>query len=262
MQNTEIKLFENHEFGVVRVVEINGEPWFVGKDVAIILGYVDTYGALKSHVDDEDKQNCQNNGFESNRGLIVINESGLYSLIISSKLPTAKKFKRWVTSDVLPSIRKTGNYISDKERLQLQLFSDDKLIVANAHKELVELEKAPLIAKIEEQAPDVAFAKAIGDSEGLIYISDLAKILRQNGVDIGGNRLFDWLRDNGYLIKRKGQTRNLPTQRSIDLGVLRMVEKPGEDYYGNPVINRRAKVTPKGQRYFLDKFLVLEVKGA
>ena len=124
MNNVELKLFNNHDFGSIRAVRINGEPWFVGKDVATILGYVDTYGALKNHVDNEDKQNCQHNSFESNRGLMIINESGLYSLILGSKLPNAKKFKRWVTCEVLPSIRKTGNYISDKERLQLQLFSD------------------------------------------------------------------------------------------------------------------------------------------
>ena len=109
----EIKVFENPEFGKVRTIEIDGEPWFVGKDVAGILGYQDTFGALKKHVDDEDKQNCQNDSFESKRGLMVINESGLYSLILSSKLPTAKKFKRWVTSEVLPSIRKTGSYSTD-----------------------------------------------------------------------------------------------------------------------------------------------------
>ena len=106
----ELKVFNNPEFGKVRTVEINGEPWLVGKDVALALGYSDTFGALKKHVDDEDKQNCQNDSFETPRGMTVINESGLYSLVLSSKLPGAKKFKHWVTSEVLPSIRKTGHY--------------------------------------------------------------------------------------------------------------------------------------------------------
>ena len=106
----ELQIFQNPEFGEVRTVSIDGEPWLVGKDVATALGYVDTFGTLKKHVDDEDKQNCQNDSFESPRGMTVINESGLYSLVLSSKLPTAKKFKRWVTSEVLPTIRKTGSY--------------------------------------------------------------------------------------------------------------------------------------------------------
>lgn len=109
-ESKELQIFKNPEFGEVRTVNIDGEPWLVGKDVATALGYVDTFGALKKHVDDEDKQNCQNDSFESPRGMTVINESGLYSLVLSSKLPTAKKFKRWVTSEVLPTIRKTGSY--------------------------------------------------------------------------------------------------------------------------------------------------------
>ena len=108
-----IKVFENSEFGKVRTVILNDEPWFVGKDVATALGYADSFGALKKHVDTEDKQNCQNDSFESPRGMTVINESGVYSLIISSKLSTAKKFKRWVTSEVLPSIRKHGAYMTE-----------------------------------------------------------------------------------------------------------------------------------------------------
>lgn len=106
----ELKIFENEAFGKVRVIEKNNEPWFVGKDVAEILGYSDTFGALKKHVDQEDRQNCQNSSFESNRGLTIINESGLYALILSSKLPVAKQFKRWVTSEILPAIRKNGSY--------------------------------------------------------------------------------------------------------------------------------------------------------
>lgn len=109
-EGKELQIFNNPEFGEVRTVNIDGEPWLVGKDVAAALGYVDTFGALKKHVDDEDKQNCQNDSFESPRGMTIINESGLYSLVLSSKLPTAKKFKRWVTSEVLPAIRKTGSY--------------------------------------------------------------------------------------------------------------------------------------------------------
>lgn len=113
-----LQIFNNDQFGRIRTLEKDGEPWFVGKDVAEVLGYADSFGALKKHVDDEDKQNCQNDSFESPRGMTVINESGLYSLILSSKLPTAKAFKHWVTSEVLPSIRKTGEYATPKKAQQ------------------------------------------------------------------------------------------------------------------------------------------------
>lgn len=122
----DLKVFENEEFGKVRTIMIDNEPWFVGKDVSNVLGYTDTFGALKRHVDKEDKQNCQNDSFNTNRGMSVINESGLYSLILSSELPSAKKFKRWVTSEVLPALRKTGQYqISNSGEVQM---SEEKLI--------------------------------------------------------------------------------------------------------------------------------------
>lgn len=267
MQNVELKRFNNHDFGSIRVLEMNGEPWFIGKDVAKALGYSNTSDALSKHVDREDKlqiakHDLLNQSDIGTKGAVIINESGLYSLILSSKLPNAKKFKRWVTSEVLPSIRKTGNYVSDKERLQLQLFSDDKLVVVHAHKELIKLEKAPLLAQLEEQAPDVVFARAIGNSSTLISVAELATLMNQNGIEIGRNRLFEWLRVHGYLVKQKGERRNLPTQKSTDLGVLKMVESPAKDYHGEDVINKVAKVTPKGQQYFLNKFLLEEKKGA
>lgn len=115
--NETIQIFKNEQFGSIRTITINGEPWFVGKDVAAVLKYADTFGAIKKHVDLEDRQNCQNDSFESNRGLILINESGLYSLILSSKLPNAKKFKHWVTAEVLPQIRKTGGYMGNIEEI-------------------------------------------------------------------------------------------------------------------------------------------------
>ena len=129
----ELKVFSNEELGNVRILEIDGEPWFVGKDVVDALGYVDSFGALKKHVDIEDKQNCQNNSFKTARGMTIINESGLYSLILSSKLPNAKKFKRWVTTEVLPAIRKTGSYsvgdqISQLSNIEARLSNMEKLI--------------------------------------------------------------------------------------------------------------------------------------
>ena len=184
------------------------------------------------------------------------------SLIFKSNKEQAEEFQNWVTDDVLPMIRQTGVYISEKERLQLKLFSDDKGIVVDAYKKLIQLETKPLLEQLEEQAPDVAFAKAIGKSSTLISVAELSNLMSQNGVEMGRNRLFDWLRVNGYLVKQKGPRRNLPTQRAIDLGILKMVEDPAKDYHGNPVINKTTMVTPKGQQYFLNKFLLEEEKGA
>ena len=125
-----LQVFKNEEFGEIRTVTINDEVWFVGKDVAKALGYSDTFGALKKHVETDDKQNCQNSSFESPRGLTVINESGLYSLILSSKLPTAKKFKHWVTSEVLPSIRKNGGYIMNQENVTPEQIMAEGILIA------------------------------------------------------------------------------------------------------------------------------------
>lgn len=126
---TELQIFKNPDFGEIRTIEKDGEPWFVGKDVAAVLGYADPFGALKKHVEEEDKQNCQNDSFESPRGMTIINESGLYSLVLSSKLPTAKKFKRWVTSEVIPSIRKHGAYMTP-ETLEAAILNPDTMIKA------------------------------------------------------------------------------------------------------------------------------------
>ncbi len=173
----ELKIFENEQFGTIRTVEIDNTPYFVGKDVAEVLGYSDTFGALKKHVDDEDKQNCQNDSFESNRGLTVINESGLYSLILSSKLPKAKEFKRWVTSEVLPTIRKHGVYAVDEV-----LENPDMLISAlQALKE--EKEKAKRLTEtlavqeqqIAELQPKASYYDVVLNCKDLVSVTEIAK---------------------------------------------------------------------------------------
>lgn len=214
----EVKTFNNEQFGEVRVMERNGEPWFVGKDVAGILGYERPTKAVADHVDPEDRdavpiQDCI--GRMQNTPLI--NESGLYSLILSSKLPTAKQFKRWVTSEVLPSIRKHGGYVAGQESM-----SDDELMakaLLMAHSKIEEREK-----QIKEMIPKAIFADAVAASHTSILIGDLAKLLKQNGHDIGQKRLFGWLRENGYLIRQKGNSWNMPTQRSMDLGLFEVKE--------------------------------------
>lgn len=243
-----LQVFKNEQFGEVRVMEHNGEPWFVGKDVAGVLGYQNGSRDINRHVDDEDRQNYQNGTFESPRGMTIINESGLYSLILSSKLPTAKQFKRWVTSEVLPAIRKHGGYVAGQESM-----SDDELMakaLLMAHSKIEEREK-----QIKEMTPKAIFADAVAASHTSILIGDLAKLLKQNGVETGQKRLFGWLRENGYLIRQKGSSWNMPTQRSMDLGLFEVKETTITHADGHISVSKTPKVTGKGQVYFVKKFV-------
>lgn len=244
----ELTIFENPEFGAIRTVELDGEPWLVGKDVATALGYSNTKDALAAHVDDEDKrvvQRSENTTLEiPNRGLTIINESGLYSLVLSSKLPTARKFRRWVTSEVLPSIRKTGGYNLPKD------YPSALRALADA-----EEQRQALLAENAANKPKVIFADAVSASERSILVGELAKLLRQNGVEIGQNRLFDWMRQKGFLIRRQGTDYNMPTQRAMELGLFEIKETSVVHRAGNVTINKTPKVTGKGQVYFINRFL-------
>ncbi len=244
----EIMTFVNEEFGSVRTVCINGEPWLVGKDVALILGYRDTFGALKKHVDTEDRQNCQNDSFETNRGLTVINESGFYSLVLSSKLQSAKKFKRWVTAEVLPTIRRTGGYVANEDMfVETYLpFADD------AVKGLFKIQCQvinQLNDRIRRDEPKVRFADHVSDTSDLIDMSEMAKLCADHGVRIGRTRLFAWLRANGFLMAG-----NLPYQRYIERGYFRVKESVFE-MNGEPKIYRQTYVTGKGQQYILARLI-------
>ena len=242
-----LKIYKNPDFGQVRAIEQNGEPWFVGKDVAVILGYSNPQKAIRDHVDVDDR--TVNDSFTVNgTALILINESGLYSLILSSKLPTAKQFKRWVTSEILPSIRKNGGYIAGQETL-----SDDELMAKAlmvAQNKIAEKDK-----QIKTMQPKALFADAVAASKTSILIGDLAKLLKQNGVNIGQKRLFEWLRSNGYLIKQKGISRNMPTQRSMERGLFEVKETVITHSDGHITVNKTPKVTGKGQMYFVNRFL-------
>ncbi len=248
---------------IVEMLVIEGIPYFNPYHVGMCLGLSDS--TIRDHVagmNEKQVKKLKNSDVDNsdirrlnNAGENFLTEAGLYKLIFKSNREQAEQFQDWVTDEVLPQIRQTGSYLSPMERLRLDLFSDDKTVVVQAHKRLLALETTPLLEQIEEQAPKVAFADAIAGSNTLIYISDLAKLLAQNGIDTGPNRLFDYLRDNGYLIKRYGETRNLPTQRSIELGILQLVETLGSKPNGEKVIRRKSMVTPKGQVYFLNKFL-------
>ena len=237
--SNEIKIFENEEFGSVRTMEINGIPYFVGKDVAEILGYADTFGALKKHVDEEDKQNCQNSSFESPRGLTIINESGLYSLILSSKLPNAKKFKHWVTAEVLPAIRKTGSYYIQSKPDSYTI--EDPAARARRWAEEYE-EKKALEAKIEEQKPLVEYAEHIQASKDVIDMKSMAKLASKNGIKIGRNKLFSFLRDRKIL-----DSENIPYANYMDKEWFQVVESPYTFNNGDVKIIRTTLVSPKGQ---------------
>ena len=251
---TDLQIFNSPEFGAIRTIEKDGEPWFVGKDVANALGYKDTVNALKSHVDTEDKGGWQITTQFGEKETTIINESGLYSLVLSSKLPTAKKFKRWVTNEVIPSIRKHGAYMTP-ETLEKVLLSPDTLMqLAQNLKDEQEKRKA-LEAQIESQKPAVLFTGAVETSKTSILIGELAKMLKQNGVNIGQNRLFEWLRQHGYLIKRNGTDYNMPTQRSMDMGLFEIKETTINNPDGSIKINKTSKVTGKGQVYFINLFL-------
>lgn len=243
--------YENSE---IRTVEKDGEPWFVGKDVAAVLGYANASKAIQDHVDAEDKLNNDSLLSLGQRGGWLINESGLYSLILSSKLPNAKKFKRWVTSEVLPSIRKHGAYMTD-QTLEQALTSPDFLIqLATQLKEEKEQRKQ-LEAKVEQDKPKVLFADSVSASKSSILVGELAKILKQNGVDTGQFRLFAWLRENGYLIKREGSDYNMPTQRSVEMGLFEVKQTIITHSDGHITTNKTPKVTGKGQVYFVNKLM-------
>lgn len=243
----QIKIFENPEFGKVRTVEIDGKPYLAGKDVAEALGYANPQKAIRDHTDIEDR--TVNESFTVNgTKAILINESGLYSLILSSKLESAKRFKHWVTSEVLPSIHKSGGYIAGQEQMSDSELMAKALLVAQ--KQIEERN-----AQIERMKPKEIFADAVSASQTTILIGELAKLIRQNGVDIGQNILFSWLRENGYLVKRKGTDYNQPTQKSADLGILTTKETIIAHSNGSTEIKKTVKVTGKGQQYFINKFL-------
>ena len=242
-----MQIFKNDNFGAIRTLEISGEPWFVGKDVAEVLGYVKPLNALATHIDEDDSLK---QGLTDSMGriqeTILINESGLYSLILSSKLPTAKVFKRWVTSEVLPAIRKHGLYATE------ELIANPDLAIEafKALKEEREARKA-LEAENTVMRPKALFADAVSASHTSILIGELAKLIKQNGINIGQKRLFEWLREQGFLMK----SGSMPTQRSMEQGLFEIKESSYINSEGVTVVTKTTKVTGKGQIYFTNKFL-------
>ena len=235
----------------IRVLTIEGEPWFVGKDVAEVLGYSNSRKAIADHVDSEDKGVTKCYTLGGTQQTTIINESGLYSLILSSKLPKAKEFKHWVTSEVLPTIRKHGAYMTDAKAAAIVT---DKGSLADLLQQAAEQLKRKDI-QIEQMKPKALFADAVSTSDTPILVGELAKILHQNGVSMGQNRMFRWLRDNGYLISKKGTSYNMPTQRAMELGLFKIKENAITHSDGHVTITKTPKVTGKGQVYFVNKFV-------
>lgn len=260
MDNLQLFNFEGNKLRSLLIDEV---PYFVAKDATRVLGYQDYGDALKKHVDEEDKiskivnesqilQNAENvNDSQRMVNVDLINESGLYSLILSSKMPNAKKFKHWVTSEVLPAIRKHGAYMTDEKAFDVV---NNKNGLADLLQQAADQLKQKDI-QIKEMKPKALFADSVAASETTVLVGELAKILRGNGIDIGATRLFSWMREHGYLINRKGSDWNMPTQRAMDLGLFKIKETTINHSNGTISISKTTKVTGKGQQYFINKFL-------
>lgn len=249
----ELQIFNNEEFGEIRTVTIKDETWFVGRDVATALGYAKPENAIATHVSDEDKTSTliQGSGSNYKSKAILINESGLYALIFGSKLESAKRFKRWVTSEILPSIRKNGGYIAGQENM-----SDDELLAKAlmvAQNKIAERDKIILQKqkRIDEMRPKEIFADAVTCSNTSILVGDLAKLLKQNGFHVGQNRLFEILRKDGFLIKN-GSSKNMPTQKSMEMKLFEIKESTVTNPDGSIRTTKTPKVTGRGQAYFIN----------
>lgn len=246
-----LQIFNNEEFGEIRTTDINGKTFFVAKDIANALGYSNPRDAISRHCKGVVKHD---NFKEGGQEISLIPEGDIYRLVIKSQLPSAEKFESWVFDEVLPSIRKNGGYIAGQETL-----SDDELLskaLLVAQNKIVERDK--LIAKQKEEIeiarPKTIFADAVATSHTSILVGDLAKLICQNGYQIGSKRLFTWLRDNGYLIKQ-GSSYNMPQQRYVEQGLFEIKESTSLNPDGSVRTNRTTKVTGKGQIYFINKFL-------
>lgn len=239
--------FNSDQFGQLRVVkDDNGEPWFVAVDICKALDIrTDT---VRKIIDAEDisETNPNSVGVAGGRNPIIVNESGFYTLVLKSRKPEAKAFQRWVTHDVLPSIRKKGGYIAAApDETPEQIMARAVLLAQDT----IARQKA----QIAELKPKALFADAVAASDGTCLVGELAKMMRQNGVEVGQNRLFELLRQDGYLGKT-GNNKNVPTQRAMEMGLFRIKETAVTHSDGHVTINRTPKVTGKGQRYFIEHY--------
>lgn len=248
----DVTIFRKDEFGAVRAVTLEGEPWFVAADVCRALGLGNSSKAVMP-LDDDEKGITNSNTLGGEQKMVIVSEPGLYSLIVRSRKPEAKAFKRWITHEVIPSIRKTGGYIAGQETM------DDDQLLANAlmvaQRKIAERNKQleAANAKIQADAPKVLFAETVEKAEGDILVRQLAKLMVQRGYDTGEKRLYDLLRRDGFVIKANAKDQNAPTQRSVDMGLMRSIERTisGAE---KTFISSTTVITPKGQIYFLNKY--------
>ena len=248
--NNEIQIFKSEQFGEIRTAGTADEPMFCAADICRALGYTNGPKAVKDHCDEGDITKRYTPTTSGDQLMTFINESGMYALIFGSKLSTAKQFKKWVTSEVLPTIRKTGSYnIQQMSRKELAMM----IVKAEEEKEALMLENKRKEDQLEEQKPKVVFADAIVGSQSSCLIGELAKILTQNGYEIGQNRLFAWLRANHYL-GTVGEYYNIPCQKYLEMGLFEL-KKNVHSQNGQMVTTITPKVTGKGQQYFINKFL-------
>lgn len=244
--SNEIQTFENEQFGAIRAIRgEDGEPWFVAKDVCDALGI--RTDSIRSILDGDEvgETNPNSIGVVGGRAPLVVSEPGLYRLVMRSRKPEAKAFQRWVTHEVLPALRRDGGYMVARDETPEQTMARAVLLA----QQTIERQKS----RIAELEPKALFADAVAASDGTCLVGELAKMLRQNGVDIGQNRLFAMLREDGYL-GNVGQNRNVPTQRAMDLGLFRIKETAVTHSDGHVTINRTPKVTGKGQIYFVKRY--------
>ena len=250
----DLQIFKNEEFGEIRTLEVNNEPYFVGKDVASILGYKEPRSAVSKKVDEEDRGVSKIATPSGTQEMTVINESGLYSLILSSKLPNAKKFKRWVTSEILPSIRKTGGYIGTDENMSDEEIMAKALMVAqntiNKKNELLKAKEKELTDTKADLDTKNKFINQIAVSENSLLVREVAKIASKNNISIGEKRLWNKLREWGIIFKNSTE----PKQSAIDNGYVEVVE--GSRQSGNKVFTyHTTRITGKGQKYIINKLL-------
>ena len=248
MENN-MQIYKSEKFGEIRTLNLNGEPWFAAVDVCIALDLSNPTIAVSRL--DEDERAKFNLGRQGDA--TIVNEPGLYTLVLGSRKPEAKAFKRWITHEVIPSVRKHGAYITP-DKIEEILINPDTIIRLCTDLKEERAKRAALEVKVETDAPKVLFAGAVETSQDSCLVGQLAKMIRQNGCEIGQNRLFDYLRNEGYLCK-SGSNRNLPTQRSMEAGLFEVKESVVDNPDGSVRLVRTTKVTGKGQIYFVNKFL-------
>lgn len=252
---SEVQIFQNQQFGSVRTVVLNKEPWFVAADVCRALEHSNVTVALDRL--DEDEKAKLNLGLQGG-ATGCVNEPGLYTLVLGSRKPEAKAFKRWVTHEIIPTIRKHGMYATP-EMAERMLNDPDVMIRVLQELKTEREQRKTLEQKVEQDKPKVLFSDAVSTAHNSILIGDLAKLIRQNGVEVGQKRLFEMLRQDGYLISR-GASRNMPSQRSMEMGLMEIKESTVASPDGHIRVTKTTKITGKGQVYFINRYLKKEEK--